>query len=98
MSCSAGRLRRSRAACRTAPRQRIAHLPAGDRQAHTFRSASVSTPKKGLGNSESMLAKLGLNQDRTAGSRSMHATTSRPSRMNCTMRASGKVSVSASAQ
>ncbi len=98
ISCSAGRLRRSRAASRTAPRQRIAHLPAGDRPAQMSRSSSVSTPKNGLGNSESMLAKLGLNQDRMAGSRSMHATTSRPSRMNCTIRASGNASVSASAQ
>ncbi len=46
-------------------------------------------PKKGLGNSVSTFTKLGRYQDITTGSASMLATTSRPSLMTWTIRASG---------
>ena len=55
-------------------------------------------PKNGFGNSVSVFTKLGRNHDITMGSPSMLATTSRPSRITCTMRASPNAAVSASAQ
>lgn len=83
---------------RTDQRQRSAHLAAGDSRGQASRSSSVSMPKNGLGNSVSTFTKLGLNHDITTGSASMPATTSRPSLMTWTIRASGNASVSASAQ
>src|SRR5215469_7008576 len=98
VSRSAGMLLRSLAIVRTEPRQRIAHFPASDRPGHAARSASVSMPKNGLGNSLSTLATPGLNQASALASASIAATTSRPSRMICTIRASGNASTSPSAQ
>ena len=55
-------------------------------------------PKKGLGNSLCTFATAGLNADSAPESPSIPATTSLPSLMICTIRASGKASTSASAQ
>ena len=89
---------RSLAMVLTEPRQRIAHFPASDRPGHAARSASVSMPKNGLGNSLSTLTTPGLTQASESASASIAATTSRPSRMTCTSRASGNAQTRPSAQ
>ena len=91
-------LLRSLAIVLTDPRQRIAHFPASDRPGQAARSDAVSMPKNGLGNSLSTLATPGLNQASDSASASIAATTSLPSLMICTIRASGKASTSPSAQ
>src|SRR5258708_8740085 len=73
-------LLRSLAIARTEPRQRIAHLPASERPGHAARSASVSMPKNGLGNSLSTFPTPGLNQASVLASASIPPTPSRPSR------------------
>ncbi|HZR51247.1 MAG TPA: hypothetical protein VFB06_17240 [Streptosporangiaceae bacterium] len=55
-------------------------------------------PKNGFGNSVSVFTKLGRNQDITVASPSMLATTSRPSLITWTIRASPNAPVSASEQ
>ncbi|WP_372974746.1 hypothetical protein [Microbispora sp. GKU 823] len=87
--CSPGSSRRRAALSRTAPRQRRAHLPAGGIPAQRSRCSAERTPRNGLGNSASSLSMWGLTQVMQAGSASMSATTSRPSRMIWMSRASG---------